>query len=656
MNKWLEYLSSASEVKYNVAHVSSMQELNTNKVLEYVNRCLEIAKSDLKILDSKYHKLVIRTLQWMDVAKCGSEKQREFWKIQCPGICLDIHNEASAEIYLKNHNCDDEWTEKIVYALIKTHGLIGQYIMGETKLESNRILAALDLDKDVLFKILKILNHAIIAGVSEELWKSVHVKINTIITQVVNGIYQEDQILVRLKKLFTAFKNVDMLTEDENELYSYIFDNVNLWYPTIALQNFSRKELNTIFKTLAKHDFSKIKHISFYDLSMELSYDSVEGKRKENIYKKRVLETMLRETEDEGAGLCEKEHVSVFCNIDSDCLKFKVKFTPVCEALINFCVEAERSGFTTYQKNIITLFDMFGFRRDIFDRLNNEEAYLETMNNAQSSTKLDILDYVVGSNAICDVGSGGGVLLDALEKKFPDKQIIGTDISSNVIELLEKKIREDRHRYGVMKHNFVEGCMPELPIDIDTIVFSSIIHEIFSYTEFEAKKFNINSVKMALKNAADSLEPGGRIIIRDGVMTNSDKVVTVRFKDEDSFALAKNYIKDFKGLGHLRNESGDWKVMQIGDSWIMGDINLIREMLYTITWGPMSYAAEVQEQFGYFTLEKFKQALEEVGMRVIEAREFTEPGYSEHLDDKVELFNFDWSDIPSNCIIVAEKN
>ena len=69
----------------------------------------------------------------------------------------------------------------------------------------------------------------------------------------------------------------------------------------------------------------------------------------------------------------------------------------------------------------------------------------------------------------------------------------------------------------------------------------------------------------------------------------------------------------------------------------------------------MSYAAKVQEQFGCYTLEEYKQTLEDVGMRIIEAREFTEPGYPDHLNDKVELFNFNWSDIPSNCIIVAEK-
>lgn len=648
--KWMDYLKSASEIKYNIAHIESMEDLNTNKVAQYVARCLEIANGDLRILDGKYHKYVIRTIQWMDVAKCGSKQDRELWKIQCPGICLDIHNEASAEIYLRNNGCDDQATQKIVYALIKTHGLIGQYIMGETKLESNRILSSLDLPKDILFKILKILNHAVIAGVSEELWKSVHVKVNALITQVVNGIYKDDTVLVRLKKLFPAFKNVDTLTEEESKLYAHIFNSVNLWYPTIALQNFSRKELNTIFKTIARHDFGKIHHISFYDLSRELAYD-YQGKRKENVYKKRVVEVLLREMEENSAEQCEKEHVRIFCDIDNDCLRFKVAFTSVCEALINFCVEAERSGFATYSKNIITIFDMFGFRRDIFDRLSNEEAYLETMNNAQTSTKMNVLDYVHG-NSVIDVGSGGGVLLDALEKRFPDKMIAGTDISQNVIEVLQKKIDVEGHNYEIWRHNFVEGALWS---PVDNILFSSIMHEIYSYTEFDGKRFNIDAVRTALHHANESLNRGGRIIIRDGVKTDSNDIVSVRFKDEDTLILAKNYLRDFKGLEELRDENGNWRNLKIEEGTVTMDINLAREMLYTITWGPMSYAMEVQEQFGYLTIDEFRKTLESLGMHIIEAKQFIEPGYPEHLNDKVELVDFDWLDIPSNCIIVAEK-
>ena len=56
------------------------------------------------------------------------------------------------------------------------------------------------------------------------------------------------------------------------------------------------------------------------------------------------------------------------------------------------------------------------------------QRYYRIMNTSVS-LKSEIPEYVVGER-ILDVGSGGGVMLDALEKKFGDsKTIIGTEIS-----------------------------------------------------------------------------------------------------------------------------------------------------------------------------------------------------------------------------------
>ncbi len=651
MPKWRDYLTRASEVKYNVAHVSSVDELTEAQVVKYVDRCLEIASKEIRFFDDKSKRIVTRVLQWMDVAKCGSEIDKETWKNQCPEICLDIHNEASAIIYLINSDDgDDDWTKMIVYELIRTHGLIGQHTMGECNLDALKNINDLDIDKPTLFKILKALNHAIIAGVSEELWKEVQPRITFLTYGLVNGINKRESTISRLQKLFPAFKNVTELTADETTLYDHVFDKVSLWYPTVALQNFARNEINTIFKTIIDAGLDDINHVSFYDFSKELTYDR-HGKLRENVYKKRILEVMLREMSEGIDDTCEKEHVHVKCVKDNGCLKFHVEFTPVCAALINFCVEAERSGFANYQKNIITIFDMFGFRRDIFDRLANEEAYLETMNNAQSSTKMSILDYVTGDKVL-DVGSGGGILLDALEERFPEKKIFGTDISQNVIEVLDKKIMTEKHNYHVFEHNFVYN---RLWSPVDCIIFSSIMHEIYSYTDNGNGRFDMASVMGALYNTLESLSKGGRIIIRDGVKTESNRIVTVRFKDEDALSLAKSYLSDFRGLKELHDKDGKWFNLQINEDTITGNINLVREMLYTITWGPMSYTQEVQEQFGYLTLNEYKGILNSIGFNVIESKEFTEPGYPEHLNDKVELLDFTWDDIPSNCIIVAEK-
>ena len=119
--------------------------------------------------------------------------------------------------------------------------------------------------------------------------------------------------------------------------------------------------------------------------------------------------------------------------------------------------------------------------------------------------------------------------------------------------------------------------------------------------------------------------------------------------------MAQNYLKDFKGLSELRNEDGAWENVTVYQDTITADINLIREMLYTITWGPMSYPQEVKEQFGYLTLNEFVRMLESTGYKIHKAEQFVETGYEEHLKNKVDLIDFKWSDIPSTCIIVAEK-
>ena len=167
------------------------------------------------------------------------------------------------------------------------------------------------------------------------------------------------------------------------------------------------------------------------------------------------------------------QNVDIEVKVENKSAFVDFNFSKVCEKLIEFCVEAERSGLLTFEKSIIVLYDMFGFRRDAFDRLNNEDKYLSTMNDVTLSTKDGIIDYVSGESVV-DVGSGGGILLDKLESTFPDKQVIGTDISTNVIETLNQKKHREGHNWNVMVHNFVDGTMEK---EVGSIIFSSILHE-----------------------------------------------------------------------------------------------------------------------------------------------------------------------------------
>ena len=81
----------------------------------------------------------------MDTAKAGTKDDIKTWKKL--GFNLFTHNLGSAEIYKKyssNFN-------KLIYILIKTHGLIGQYIKGEVNLNTNKELYYL-LEENIISK------------------------------------------------------------------------------------------------------------------------------------------------------------------------------------------------------------------------------------------------------------------------------------------------------------------------------------------------------------------------------------------------------------------------------------------------------------------------------------------------------------------------
>jgi hypothetical protein len=674
---WLKYLTETGHVYVNAERMESVEHISSLETVMYVMRTLDVlddifSQTEDLPCERSVRYLLSTVLKWSEVAKGGNKRERSKWTKA--GYPLDIHNIASASIFeeatqeLRSayNECfgeDAEYFLELTAKLIRTHGLIGQCIRGEIPVAHNRELyliaqderfrkltSGLDRNSDNSVgtgdakRFFMILNECIIRGVSDKIWENVKGEAEALIGRVLSGDVSEYSAKYRLENLCP--KEINIFDEDAEFFESEIFPKYELWYFTSALSDFDLGQIKTIF-TYALDAISKSKeavyHINLKPLADTLYYD-YENKKHVNVYKKRIIEKYLKEPST--------QHVQPEIKILNGTAFVNFVFTPVCGKLIDFCVEAERSGLLTYEKSIIVLYDMFGFRRDAFDRLNNEEKYLSTMNDVNTSTKDTIIDYSVGMR-IVDVGSGGGVLLDRLEKKFPDREIIGTDISTNVIDALNAKKKKEGHRWNVVVHNFVEGPFAN---KTDTVIFSSILHEIYSYTETPRGRFEIDSVKTALKNAFASLTPGGRIIIRDGIKTDSDELVTIRFKSSDGMDFFENYRNDFKGLKDIPDE----KKVVFADArslTVTGDINFMREFMYTYTWGKQSYAHEVQEQFGYFTLKEYTDYLRGLGAKIIVARELLESGYPLNLGKYLDLMDQNGNERvypASNCIIVAE--
>lgn len=648
---WLKYLYNTHEVNYNYSYIESIKSLNSRLVFEYVKRCFMVLDSLNLSTEASYY--VSEVLKWMDVAKCGSISDRKrFNKL---GYNLSVHNLGSALIYLESNH------DLVVYELIKTHGLIGQYLQGEINESLNSSLVGL-LDQSLLREVLIALNRCVLDGVYLGLYDSIASEMELLIDKIVNNklevpIYSDKSYIIgRLKTLRKHNYNDDysvldeILTVEVRSKLGLIFNHLELWYFEVAFRDFSLEEVIKLL-LLIKVDVTKYKHLTFENM-MKMIYFDYDEHKVVNVYKKRIIEHFLKSLSINDIisnNIPYSKHLSVNTKVVGETLVFSFDFSLSATKLIEFC-EASYGSDEIYNKAIFLLYDLFGFRRDIYDRFYNEDNYLKLMNKSLSH-KAKILEYISGTHVL-DVGPGGGALMDLIESTNKDKTIYGIDISENVVRELNKKKSLENHKWNIIKGDALN--LEEYLEPVDTIIYSSIIHELYSYIETAGSKFNYKTILEAMTSAYNILTLGGVIIIRDGIMTENkgDKRV-IEFKDEKDLNILNNYCHDFKGR--------DISYELIAPNKVVMLVNDAMEFLYTYTWGENSYAHEVNEQFGYFTpneyINFFKENFKDK-FKLLECKHFLQDGYEENLLKKISIYDIDGNVVrlpDSTCIIVVKK-
>ncbi|MVP01922.1 class I SAM-dependent methyltransferase [Paenibacillus lutrae] len=706
---WLGYLVSAEERVVNLERIQSLQELaDANPVLDYVERTLEVLDG-LK-LSFWVREILEEVLVWSETAKGGTLRQRLQW--QKAGINLFVHNIGSAQLYDRFAHPEGmdqragtttaasapgpvPGRTSVIRTLIETHGLIGQYIRGEVPFQGNLPLVQLVhqglLAPVELASLLMPLNQCIITAVSPQLWEEVRSEVEDLIGYLADGagpgrLTLEDrlrrlragsirrgenfdagyrQVLQSVSTAAAAEARADGSAPSEphsRDLEALLrpLEESTLWYVESALQDFTLEEVVKVLLLAVQEEPSGqtrgVNHISFERLMNAMYYD-YRGVKKINVYKKRIIEKYLRELsfEDIVTGSIRRSNQHLAHRVERsgslpDTVFFTFEFSAAAEKLIDFCVEAEKSPL--YEKAVLLLFDLFELRRDAYDRFHNEEGYLADM-NATADYKSIMLDYITGEHVI-DIGPGGGVMLDLIERNLPDTKPVGIDISANVIEALQRKKQLENHRWEVLRGDALNLKDYVEPGSIGTVIFSSILHELYSYIEWNGSKFNRDTVGAALLSAFDVLAPGGRIIIRDGIMTEPAGLMRrIRFLAEEDGQWLRRYAKDFAGRPIRYELTSDGEaIMPVNDAM---------EFLYTYTWGEEAYVHEVQEQFGYFTPSEYeafiRQTLGEEA-QIIESRHFLQEGYTEALAGKIVFTDEQGSEVPlpdSTCLIVIEK-
>ncbi len=666
--KWLKFLVLTSERNVNFERLVSLGEVEDNYVLGYAERTLS-ALAALQ-LDERPKYIIEETLKWAEVAKSGLIHQRNQWIKK--GCNLFAHNIGSAEIYMEETSESNPEIKRIVHNLILTHGLIGQYIRGEVPLSDNRPLYQLVeegiIPAEELKEILRGLNYCIVTAVDKGIWRDISRQVEEEIELIADGQFDKHYgFQERIRRLrAVSIKNGENFDAEYEKVLSdsriadrisNLLEQTNLWYVEAALYDFSFEEFVKILLLILQNENSyKVKHISFEWL-MKTIYYQHEGKKRVNIYKKRIIEKYLGEitVQDILAGNHkENPHVAHAVTLHEnleDTLFFTFQFSPAGSKLIEFCIEAEKSD-VLYESAIILLFDLFGLRRDQYDRFYEEENYLAMMNQTIDYKKV-ILDYITGDSVV-DIGPGGGALMDMIEERYPKKKVLGVDIAQNVLDSLKKKKQLENRKWDVLYGDALNLGQYIERGGVDTVIFCSILHELFSYIEFNGRKFNHETLAAAFKSVFELLPAGGRIIIRDGIMTEPvDEKRIIRFLSEEGVQFLERYAGDFKGR--------EIEYTVTGQNEVCMPVNDAMEFLYTYTWGEKSYVHEVNEQFGYFTPSGFREFITSVlgdSAKIVEFKHFLQEGYTIALSQKIEFFDESRKPVrlpDSTCIIVIEK-
>jgi len=286
-------------------------------------------------------------------------------------------------------------------------------------------------------------------------------------------------------------------------------------------------------------------------------------------------------------------------------------------------------------------------------------VYVRKMDSMIDIKFNDIAPFVA-EGKIVDVGCSTGSLIQCLAKRFPESDLIGIEAVRRFYEYC--KIQEYAnpfvffYRRNVTDQNFKEGT-------INTFIYSSVLHEVYSYIGESALHDVIQKTYLQLAS-------GGRIVIRDVVgPENPDDEVWMALNKKDgaaegdiaslsTYAKFFRFVKDFKPrpISFREEKVGDddYIVLRIGNAY-----EFMSKMTYTDNW-----ESEMHEEFGYYSFSRWKEELVKTGFNIVEgSRTFQNPYIIEHrYRGNVALFKKDAAELhavdfpPTNMVLAAEKH
>ena len=599
-------------------HEESPQGGTPTPLLDRALRALALATGLVAELDGEDQSLIATVLLFSDVAKGGSPGQRALWRSRL-GVDGTVHNEDSSVI-LEDvtrrvlgkvaRSEDGRWAERAT-TLCASSGLVGMALRGEVGRDAFTALVELaNAEPDGgerIARVWSIINRCELTAVRRSLWSepmanAFELEERAVLYAAGSGTTSRTSLAERVARmrggaLMTRESPHDVevalqAIEATRSSLDARLSRCRVWYAEPSLSALSLDSALRLLVNLtgcaaqAHVDFARPWHLDLHGM-MGFLRDPT-GVRKH--YAVRLLETLLASTPIDkllrgelGGGL-----VSLPTTKGGEqAIAVEIQTAKEADALLTLLMVYETKPGAAFHQTLKALCDLYDLRKDDFDRVSNEHAYLTTMNAARSD-KSRLLDFAK-PGLIVEVGPGGGVVLELLAERFAGSRIVGLDASAAVVEAHQANVGDRDVGYEVIHGDAFK--LPDLmgKRTVSTVIFCSVLHEIFSYIETGSppQRFRVEAVVDIVTAAWRTLKVGGRIVVRDGVMPPEEPRV-MAFKNaswrEGFFLFARAF------------EARPVPFEELADGRVRLSSRDLYEFLTTFTWGPDSFPYEIREQ------------------------------------------------------------
>ncbi len=288
------------------------------------------------------------------------------------------------------------------------------------------------------------------------------------------------------------------------------------------------------------------------------------------------------------------------------------------------------------------------------------ERYLRGMDASMRQKVALTAAHFLGAGVVADMGMGSGAGSRALAALYPGLDVVGVDVNPAMVGIAREQHRAPNLAF--MCGDIAAHCFR--PESLDGIFDSSVLHHVTTFSGYDHQ-----AAAHCLEVQVAELKPGGVLVIRDFVAPEPGEVL-LELPETDgdagddpracsTAALFRRFAREFRrlhaspGFAYRETECprAGWTRFEVGHRMA---VEFVLRKDYRQDW-----AAEVLEEYTYFTQREFEAVCARLGLRLLASTPLWNPWIVRHrYRHRFEIRGLDGAALeppPTNILVAAEK-